>query len=47
METRLAWLQDRAAGEWGDLPDKVELPTSGEYMSQMLFGGLARRRNRD
>jgi prephenate dehydrogenase len=44
MEERLAWLQDRAAGEWGDLPDKVELPSSGEYMSQMLFGGLGRRR---
>jgi hypothetical protein len=47
METRLAWLQDRAAGEWGDLPDKVDLPTSGEYMSQMLLGGFARRRDRD
>jgi prephenate dehydrogenase len=47
METRLAWLQDRAAGEWGDLPDKVDLPTSGEYFSQMLLGGLARRRDRD
>jgi len=46
METRLAWLQDRAAGEWGDLPEKVDLPTSGEYMSQMLFGGLGRRRDR-
>jgi prephenate dehydrogenase len=44
MEERLAWLQDRAAGEWGDLPDKVELPSSGEYLSQMLFGGLGRRR---
>jgi hypothetical protein len=47
METRLAWLQDRAAGEWGDLPEKVDLPTSGEYFSQMLFGGLGRRRDRD
>jgi prephenate dehydrogenase len=47
METRLAWLQDRATGEWGDLPDNVDLPTAGEYFSQMLFGGLARRRDRD
>jgi prephenate dehydrogenase len=47
MAERLAWLQDRASGEWGDLPDKVQLPTSGEYFSQMLFGGLARRRDRD
>jgi prephenate dehydrogenase len=47
MEQRLTWLQDRAAGEWGDLPDKVELPSSGEYLSQMLFGGLGRRRGRD
>jgi len=47
METRLAWLQDRATGEWGDLPDRVDLPTSGEYFSQMLFGGLGRRRDRD
>jgi prephenate dehydrogenase len=47
MTERLAWLQDRATGEWGDLPDKVDLPTSGEYLSQMLFGGLARRRDRD
>ena len=47
METRLTWLQDRAAGEWGDLPEKVDLPSSGEFFSQMLFGGLGRRRDRD
>jgi prephenate dehydrogenase len=46
MEARLAWLQDRASGEWGDRPEKVELPSSGEYFSQMLFGGLGRRRDR-
>lgn len=47
MEARLNWLQDRAANEWGDLPEKANLPTSGEYFSQMLFGGLGRRRDRD
>lgn len=47
MQARLVWLQDRAAGEWGNMPEKVELPTSGEYFSQMLFGGLGRRRDRD
>jgi prephenate dehydrogenase len=47
METRLRWLQDRANQNWGDLPEKQELPTSGEMFSQMLFGGLGRRRDRE
>jgi prephenate dehydrogenase len=46
METRLAWLRDRATGEWGNVPDAVKLPTPGEFFSQMLFGGLSRRRDR-
>jgi prephenate dehydrogenase len=47
MENRLRWLQDRAAQNWGDMPERTEIPTSGEFFSQMLFGGLGRRRSRD
>ena len=47
MEARLQWLQDRATQNWGDMPAKQELPTSGEFFSQMLFGGMGRRRERD
>jgi prephenate dehydrogenase len=43
MENRLQWLQDRAAGNWGDQPEKSDLPSTGEFMSQMLFGRLGRR----
>jgi prephenate dehydrogenase len=44
MANRLQWLQDRAAQNWGDMPEKTDIPTSGEFISEMLFGGLARRR---
>ena len=44
MDVRLHWLQDRAKGDWGDMPEKTPLPSSGELMGQMFFGGLARRR---
>jgi hypothetical protein len=47
MEARLRWLQDRANQDWGDLPEKSDLPTSGEMFSQMLLGGLGRRRDRE
>jgi prephenate dehydrogenase len=47
METRLQWLRDRATQNWGDVPEKTELPTSGEMFSQMLLGGLGRRRERE
>ena len=47
MEARLQWLQDRATQNWGDLPEKTEIPNSGEMFSQMLFGGLGRRRERE
>ena len=47
MEARLQWLQDRATQNWGDLPEKTEIPNSGEMFSQMLFGGLGRRRTRE
>jgi hypothetical protein len=44
MQERLQWLQDRASQNWGDMPEKTDIPTSGEYISEMLFGGLGRRR---
>ena len=47
MDERLRWLQDRDSGDWGDMPEKTDIPTAGEFTSQMLFGGLARRRDRD
>lgn len=47
METRLEWLRDRANQNWGDMPERTEIPTSGEFFSQMLFGGLGRRRSED
>jgi prephenate dehydrogenase len=47
MENRLQWLQDRATQTWGDVPAKTALPTSGEMFSQMLLGGLGRRRDRE
>jgi prephenate dehydrogenase len=43
METRLLWLQDRANQNWGDMPETTDIPSSGEFISEMLFGGLARR----
>jgi prephenate dehydrogenase len=45
MENRLAWLQDRASQNWGDMPERTEIPSSGEFFSQMLFGGLGRRKD--
>ncbi len=47
MDNRLRWLQDRASQNWGDMPEKTDIPTSGEFMSEMLFGGLGRRRRQD
>jgi prephenate dehydrogenase len=47
MENRLQWLQDRATQNWGDMPEKAEIPSSGDFLSQMFFGGLGRRRSRD
>jgi prephenate dehydrogenase len=47
MQERLQWLQDRASQNWGDLPEKTDIPTAGEMMSGMLFGGLARRRREE
>jgi prephenate dehydrogenase len=44
MENRLQWLQDRANQSWGDMPEKTDIPTSGEFIGEMFFGGLARRR---
>ena len=46
-ENRLMWLRDRAAQNWGDMPEGTDIPTSGEFISEMLFGGLARRRRED
>jgi hypothetical protein len=43
MDNRLQWLQDRASGNWGDMPDQSDIPSTGEFMSQMLFGRLGRR----
>jgi prephenate dehydrogenase len=43
-ENRLMWLRDRASQNWGDMPEKTDIPTSGEFISEMLFGGLGRRR---
>jgi hypothetical protein len=47
MQERLEWLQDRASKNWGDMPEKTDIPTAGEMMSGMLFGGLGRRRRED
>jgi hypothetical protein len=47
MQERLEWLQDRSTQNWGDMPEKTDIPTSGEFMSEMLFGGLARRRRQE
>jgi prephenate dehydrogenase len=44
MENRLHWLQDRATQNWGDMPERSDIPTSGEFLSEMFLGGLARRR---
>ena len=47
MENRLMWLRDRASQSWGDMPEQADIPTSGEFLSEMLFGGLARRRREE
>jgi hypothetical protein len=47
MDARVQWLQDRASQDWEKQSEKTELPSSGEMFSQMLFGGLGRRRERD
>jgi prephenate dehydrogenase len=47
MQERLEWLQDRATQNWGDMPEKTDIPTSGEFMSEMLFGGFGRRRRQE
>jgi len=47
MDERLEWLRDRESQNWGDMPEKTDIPTSGEFMSEMLFGGLARRRRQE
>jgi prephenate dehydrogenase len=47
MKNRLEWLRDRATQNWGDMPERTQVPTSGEFFSQMLFGGLGRRRSGD
>jgi hypothetical protein len=44
MENRLQWLQDQASGDWGNMPQKSEIPTAGEFMSEMFLGGLGRKR---
>jgi hypothetical protein len=44
MENRLQWLQDWSSQNWGDMPERTEIPTAGEFMGEMFFGGLARRR---
>jgi prephenate dehydrogenase len=44
MDVRLQWLEDRANQDWGDRPQESEIPSSGEFMSQMFFGGFGRRR---
>lgn len=44
MDNRLQWLQDRDTQNWGDMPQKTDIPSSGEFLSQMFFGGLGRRR---
>lgn len=44
MQNRLMWLQDRDSQNWGDLPEKTEIPTAGEFMSSMFLGGFGRRR---
>lgn len=45
METRLKWLADRAKQDWGDTPSQGQMPTSGEFFSQMLLGGFGRRKS--
>lgn len=45
-EGRARWLQERARGVWGEVPESAEIPTAGEQMAQMLVGGLFRRRRR-
>ncbi len=44
MENRLQWLQDQASQDWGNMPQKTEIPTAGEFMSEMFLGGLGRKR---
>ncbi len=44
MDTRLRWLQDRASQNWDGMPERTELPTAGEFLSEMLFGSWGRRR---
>jgi len=42
---RAAWLADRARGDWEALErPPLEMPTSGEAMGRMLFGGLLSRK---
>jgi prephenate dehydrogenase len=47
MDARIKWLHDRDTQDWGDMPRNTSMPTSGSMMSQMLFGGLGRRRSED
>ncbi len=42
---RAVWLADRARGDWEALEKPpLEMPTAGEAMSRMLFGGLLSRK---
>lgn len=41
---RTRWLEDRAAGTWGELPEVGEVPSAADQFGQLLFGGLFRRR---
>jgi len=47
MDVRIKWLHDRDTQDWGDMPRSASVPTSGAMMSQMIFGGLGRRRSED
>ncbi len=44
MAGRSRWLQERARGMHEEIGEPVQVPSMGEQMAQMFFGGLFRRR---
>ncbi len=41
---RARWLQERVSGMHEEAGERIQVPTMGEQMSQIFFGGLFRRR---
>ncbi len=47
MDVRQQWLEAHATQAWDGQRMQSDIPSAGEMMGQMFFGGLGRRRSRD